>query len=252
MLTTRVLPCLLIKEGGLVKTTKFKKPSYVGDPINAVKIFNKKEVDELVVLDIEASEQGRGPDFEMIKDFVTEAFMPLAYGGGITTLEQARQLLNLGVEKIVVNTALGSHPGLISELAEVFGAQAVVAALDVKKSMFKGFDAYTLNGSKALKRNIVEFAKDLEAKGAGEIFLTAIDREGTMAGYDTKLIKEISAAVEVPVVANGGAKEPEDFARAVEAGASAVAAGSMFVYHGPHRAVLISYPERETLEELLP
>ncbi|NVK18574.1 MAG: imidazole glycerol phosphate synthase subunit HisF [Methylocystaceae bacterium] len=252
MLTTRVLPCLLIKEGGLVKTTKFKKPSYVGDPINAVKIFNKKEVDELVVLDIEASQQGRGPDYDMIRDFVSEAFMPLAYGGGITTLEQARELLSIGVEKIVVNTALETHPDLISELAEVFGAQAVVAAMDVKKGLLKGYDAYSLNGSKALKRNIVEFAKELEAKGAGEIFLTAIDRDGTMAGYDLKLISEIADAVDIPVVANGGASSVEDFEKAVKAGASAVAAGAMFVYHGPHRAVLISYPERKILEGLLP
>lgn len=252
MLTTRVLPCLLIKEGGLVKTTKFKKPSYVGDPMNAVKIFNKKEVDELVVLDVEASQQGRGPDFDMIKDFVTEAFMPVAYGGGITTIEQARKLLNLGVEKIVINTSIDTHPNLINELADIFGSQAVVAAMDVKKGLLKGYDVHVLNASRGLKRNPVEFAKELEAKGAGEIFLTSVDREGTMSGYDTKLIQQVSDAVGVPVVANGGASCVEDFAKAVAIGASAVAAGSMFVYHGPHRAVLISYPDRETLEGLLP
>ncbi len=252
MLTTRVLPCLLLQEGGLVKTVKFKKPSYVGDPINAVKIFNKKEVDELVILDIEASSFGRGPDFDMIGDIVTEAFMPLAYGGGISSVEQAHKLFSLGIEKVVINTALDGNIGLLRELAEIFGSQAVVAALDVKKGMFKGYEAYTLNGTKAVKSDIVAFVRKLEENGAGEIFLTAIDREGTMGGYDVKLIKQVSDAVDIPVVANGGAKTPDDFVQAVEAGASAVAAGAMFVYHGPHRAVLISYPDRPTLESMLP
>lgn len=253
MMKTRIIPCLLLSEGGLVKTVKFKNPSYVGDPINAVKIFNTKEVDELVVLDIGATAERRAPDFAAIQDIVSEAFMPVAYGGGITEVEHAQRLFALGVEKVVINSAAVIHPNFIGELARRFGAQSVVASIDVRQGgLFSSAQAVTHNASKKTGKDPAVYARELEKQGVGEIFLTSVDRDGTQTGYDCALIKQVADAVEVPLVACGGAGKLDDFALAVEAGASAVAAGSMFVYHGPHRAVLISYPNRQELEDLLP
>ena len=253
MMKTRVIPCLLLREGGLVKTVKFKDPSYVGDPINAVKIFNTKEVDELVVLDIGATAEGRAPDFEAILDIVSEAFMPVAYGGGITQVDQAQQLFALGVEKVVINSAAVDSPDLISQLAVRFGSQSVVVAVDAKRcGIFSKLEAMTHNAGNKTGKDPAAFAREMERLGAGEIFLTAVDRDGTMTGYDVELIKQVADAVDVPLVACGGAGKLSDFTRAAQAGASAVAAGSLFVYHGPHRAVLISYPDRRELEDLLP
>lgn len=253
MMKTRVMPCLLLSEGGLVKTVKFKNPSYVGDPINAVRIFNSKEVDELVVLDIAATREGREPDFAAIEDIVSEAFMPVAYGGGVRTVEQARKLYALGVEKVVINSAAVDVPNLIEDLVEQFGSQSVVASIDAKKrGLFSRLEAVTHAAAKGTSHTPAEFARNLERRGAGEIFLNSVDRDGTQSGYDVDLIKQVADSVNIPLVACGGAGTLEHFAQAVEAGASAVAAGSLFVYHGPHRAVLISYPDRRKLEDLLP
>lgn len=251
MLRTRVIPVLLLKNAGLVKTRKFKEPKYVGDPINAVRIFNDKEVDELVFLDISATPQKKEPNFELIKDIATEAFMPFAYGGGITNLDQIEKLINLGGEKVVLNTIAVQTPDLVTKAAEIFGNQSIVVSIDVKKSLFGGKKIYTHCGEKKVAKSYIDFAKEMEQRGAGEIIINSIDNDGMMQGYDIHMIKEVSQAVTIPVVASGGAGKLDDFRKAVkEGGASAVAAGSMFVFNGPHRAVLISYPEYKELENL--
>lgn len=249
---TRVIPVLLLDSGGLVKTTRFKSPSYVGDPINAVKIFCGKEVDELALLDITATRRGGGPDFAVLNEIVTEAFMPVAYGGGIASIQHAEQLFEIGIEKVVINSALADNPGLVNELAKRYGSQAVVVSIDVADGVFRGRQVCVQNGTRSLKRNPVEFALEMQDRGAGEMLLTSIAREGTLQGYDCAMIKDVAQALDVPVVAHGGAGSLQHMVEAVDAGASAVAAGAMFVYHGPHRAVLVSYPDRRTLETHLP
>ena len=247
MLKTRVIPTLLMRNGGLVKTLRFKEPKYVGDPINAIKIFNDKEVDELMLLDINAS--GRGPAFSVIEEVASECFMPLAYGGGIRTVDEARRILRLGVEKVVFNSAAWRQPQVLREASKEFGAQAVVASIDVRRKLFGRYEVCVDNGTKATGADVVEYAQRLEATGAGEIILTAIERDGLMQGYDLDLIAKVSAAVGIPVIACGGAGSLQHFKDAVEqGGAAAVAAGSMFVFHGPHRAVLITYPSADELE----
>jgi imidazole glycerol-phosphate synthase subunit HisF len=249
MLVTRVIPCLLLQDDGLVKTTRFKDPTYVGDPINAIRIFNDKEVDELIFLDIAASRQGRGPSLSMIRDIASECFMPVGYGGGIRTLQEARQVLSLGIEKIILNTAALQRPELVSELSREFGAQAVVVSIDAKKRLLGGYEVMTLCGSQKTGLKPTDHARRMVDLGAGEIFLNAIDRDGTQTGYDLALLRSVASAVSVPVVACGGAGRLAHFAEAVTEGqASAVAAGSMFVFHGKHRAVLISYPTRAELD----
>jgi imidazole glycerol-phosphate synthase subunit HisF len=247
MLKTRVIPCLLLRGGGLVKTTRFKDPKYVGDPINAIKIFNDKEVDELVLLDISASREGRGPAFSVIEEVASECFMPLAYGGGIGTVEQARRILKLGVEKVVFNTTAWRSPQVLADASREFGAQAVVASIDVRRKLFGRHEVVVEGGTRGTGVEPVEYAQRMEAAGAGEIFLTSIDRDGTMKGYELDLISKVSAAVSVPVIASGGAATVQDFAAAIREGAAAVAAGAMFVFHGPHRAVLITYPAQRDL-----
>lgn len=251
MLNTRVIPTLLLKQGGLVKTTKFKKPVYIGDPINAIKIFNTKEVDELIILDISASRDGRPPAFETISDIAAECFMPLAYGGGIRTVEDIRSILKAGVEKVVLNHAVHATPDLVRAAAAEFGSQAIIASMDVKKTLFGRLQVYSASGARVKEKNPVKWAQQLEALGAGEIYLTSVDHEGTMKGYNLDLIETVSAAVSVPVIASGGAGSAEDFKVAKEKGASAVAAGAMFVFQGPHKAVLITYPSRDQLEAVL-
>jgi cyclase len=248
---TRVIPCLLLKGRGLVKTVKFKDPAYLGDPRNAVKIFNEKEVDELVILDITATVEKRGPNFDLIKEIADEAFMPIGYGGGVSEIQQARQLLNMGIEKIIINTQAFDHPSLIEEMAKGFGTQSVVVSIDVKKNLFGHYEAFVLSGKRNTKLDPVVYAKQMEARGAGEILINSIDKDGTMSGYDLQLIKKVATAVSVPVVACGGAGKVADLREAVvEGNASAAAAGSLFVYHGKHRAVLISYPQQKELKEL--
>jgi cyclase len=245
----RVIPVLLIQDGGLVKSIQFQKHQYVGDPINAVKIFNEKEVDEIVILDISASAENRPPDIAEIAEIASEAFMPLAYGGGITKLEEIQKILFEGAEKVVLNTSAIDRPALIGEAARQFGSQSVVASIDVKKNWRGKYRVYRDNGRKKTGLDPVTFARQMESEGAGELFLNSIDRDGTFEGFDIDLIRQITEAVHIPVIACGGAAEISDFRKAVlEGGASAVAAGSFFVFQRPHRAVLISYPRQEELK----
>jgi imidazole glycerol-phosphate synthase subunit HisF len=244
MIRKRVIPCLLLKDRGLVKTVKFKDPKYVGDPVNAIRIFNEKEVDELVLLDISATAAKREPDFELLAEIASECFMPICYGGGITKLEHAQRLFALGVEKVSVNSASAESFDLITEIAKVYGSQSVVASVDCKKSLFGGYSVFTHNGSRDSKKTPVEMARALEEAGAGEIFLNSIDRDGTQKGYDLSLIANVVNSVHVPVVACGGAGSVADLISVFDhCPVSAVSAGSLFVFHGKHRAVLISYPD---------
>lgn len=252
MIPPRVIPCLLLKNEGLVKTVKFKDPRYVGDPINAVRIFNDKEVDELVFLDITASQEKRSPPFAMLEQIASECFMPLCYGGGVRTVEHMRQLFAIGLEKVAVNSFAVERPSFMREAADLFGSSSVIASIDVKKSWRGKYEVVTYGGRKGTGLSPVEFAVEMERQGAGEIFLNSVDRDGTMSGYDIPLIKMVTEAVGVPVVACGGAGSVADLAAAITVGgASAAAAGSLFVFHGPHRAVLITYPERSELMPVL-
>lgn len=250
MLTHRVIPCLLLRNGGLVKTQRFTTPKYVGDPINAIRIFNDKEVDELMVLDIAASKERREPDYDLIAQFAGECFMPLCIGGGIRTLEQAKRIFGLGVEKVCIQTAALDDPEIISAIADRFGSQAVVVSADVKRNLLGRPRLYSSAAGKTLSRPWLEFVRDAVAAGAGEVLLNAVDRDGMMQGMDLELIRAGSAAVPVPLIAAGGAASLADIKAAVDAGASAVSAGAFFVFHGPHRAVLITYPRYAELEAL--
>jgi len=241
---------LLLKGQGLVKTVKFKKPKYVGDPINAVKIFNDKEVDELICLDIEATVEGRSPPMKLISEIASECFMPLSYGGGVRDLEDIKTIFNLGVEKVIINSYAIENPDFVREVSRRYGSQSVVVAVDVKRNSLGRCEIFSLGGRKRTKLNLLDHVKEMEKLGAGEIFLNSIDRDGTMEGYDIEMVKRVTAAVSVPVIACGGAGKVMDFSEAVvKGGASAVAAGSMFVFHGKHRAVLITYPSINDLEE---
>lgn len=251
MYQSRVIPVLLCNlEGSLVKTQKFKKPVYVGDPVNAVKIFNDKEVDELIFLDISASAQGRKPNIKYIREIATEAFMPLCYGGGLSNLEDIRAVIKAGIEKVSINTALEKDPDLISRTADVLGSSSTVASIDVKKDFWGKYRVVVKNATKNLSMPVLEFAQLMELKGAGEIVLNSVDRDGMMEGFDLPLIEEVCKGVNIPVIACGGAGNITHLKEAIHAGASAVAAGSMFVFQGKHRAVLISYPSQAELKEL--
>jgi len=251
VLRTRVIPCLLLRNGGLVKTVKFGEAKYVGDPINAVKIFNEKEVDELVFLDITATAASRGPNFELIRDIATEAFMPFGYGGGITTIDQVASLVALGVEKVVLNTSVVERPEFIREAANLVGSSSVVVSIDVKRSLLGRYEVVTRNAGRKSGLDPIEWARRAADLGAGEVLLTSVDRDGTQKGYDLALLRQVTEAVSIPVIASGGAGSLDDFRAAVqEAGASAVAAGSLFVFHGKHRAVLITYPDYRELEKV--
>jgi cyclase len=252
VLRTRVIPCLTLSGTGLVKTVRFKNPTYVGDPVNAVNIFNQKEVDEVVVLDITATTERRPPPFQLISEIATECFMPLTYGGGIRSIEDMERLFRSGVEKVALNTVVADDPGLVTAAAERFGTQAVVVSIDAKRRRRGGYRVCTNAGRRELRVSPAEHAAEAERLGAGEILLTSMDRDGTMEGYDTELIRAVASQVSVPVVACGGAGSVEDFRLAVEqGGASAVAAGSMVVFHGRNRAVLINFPRRAELERVL-
>ncbi len=243
MMRSRVIPCLLLRGHGLVKTRKFKDPVYVGDPVNAVRIFSEKEVDELVILDIDASVEGREPNYELIAEIAGECFMPVAYGGGITSLEQARRLIRCGIEKVVINSASVVSTGFIRSIADVFGSQAVVGSIDVRKTLLGDYRVSVKSGQVDTRLKPEEHASTLVEAGVGEIFLNSIDRDGLMGGYDLALLKKVTSRVNVPVVACGGAGTTDHLREGLlSGGASAVAAGSMFVFHGKHRAVLINYP----------
>jgi cyclase len=246
----RIIPCLLLKGKGLVKTVRFKNPTYVGDFINAVKIFNDKQVDELVFLDITATVEHRKPPLAQIAKITEECFMPLAYGGGIRELADIKQLLNLGVEKVCLNACAVENPALITAAANLFGSQSIVVSIDARKTRLAGYRVFTHSGTKNTHFDPIQFAMQMERAGAGELFLTAIDRDGTMQGYDLELIQSVAQAVTIPVIACGGAGSLDDMARAISpSGASAAAAGSLFVFQGKHRAVLITYPSPRELQK---
>lgn len=247
----RLIPCMLLHHGDLVKTTRFGDPTYLGDPVNAMKIFNEKCVDELCVQDISASREGRGPDFDLLKDMAEEAFMPLSYGGGISSLDEAARLFHIGFEKVILNTAFFQNPELVTQIAERFGAQSVTVSLDAKQDLLRRYRCVYRDGSALTGEAPREAARRAQALGAGEILLNSVDRDGGMQGYDLKLIRSVTEGLTLPLIACGGAKDAGDMKKALEeGGAHAAAAGSMFVYWGPLKAVLIHAPEEEELYRL--
>lgn len=246
----RVIPILLLQNKGLVKTIKFRNPGYVGDIINAVKIFNEKEVDELIVLDIDASKTGSPPSYDIIRDLANECFMPLCYGGGIATLEQADRVFSLGVEKISLQTAAIKEKGLITAIANKFGSQSVVVSLDVKKNLFGRYVPYLASENRSMEKNMYALLKEFVLAGAGEILLNSVNRDGTLKGPDTDLISAVTSSVDIPVIAAGGVGSLSDIKKMFDSGASAVGAGAYFVFYGPHRAVLITYPGYSKINSL--
>lgn len=250
MIQARVIPCLLLRGNGLVKTRKFKDAVYVGDPVNAVRIFSDKEADEIVILDIDASREGREPNYELIAEMAGEAFMPVAYGGGVRSLEQIRRLIRSGVEKVVINTLATESTDTICAAVDVFGSQAIVGAVDVRRKLFGGYAVMAKSATVETKLNLQQHIQSLVQAGVGELLINDVERDGAMTGYDLALVRSVAQAP-VPVVVCGGAGSIEHLRQAVqEGGASAVAAGSMFVFHGKHRAVLINYPKAVELEAI--
>ena len=248
MLMPRVIPSLLLKDNGLYKTKNFSNPSYIGDPVNVVKIFNEKEVDEIVILDISASLENKEPNFKLLAEIAGEAFMPLAYGGGIRTVEDARQIFSMGYEKVVLNTIAFEDMSIIERLANEFGSQSIVVSVDIKRNLLRQAKVYSMSGNKKTSYSPLEAVKKLEGKGVGEILLNFIDRDGCMNGYDLSLVKEVTSIVNVPVAVCGGAGSLQDLVSVVnEGGASAAVAGSLFVYYGPHKAVLMNYPKYDEI-----
>lgn len=246
MILPRIIPCLLLKGKGLVKGVKFKDHTYVGDPINAIKIFNEKEVDELIFLDITATREDRTPPLELIQTIADWCLMPFAVGGGITTIHQIRDILSHGAEKVCLNTSTIERPTLITEASDTFGAQSIVASIDFKKNWRGRYDTCIRCGTRSVGRHPVELAVEMESLGVGEILLNSIDRDGTQSSYDTDILRQVSDAVNVPVIACGGGGTDDDFVKALKEGrASAVAAGSRFVFHGRRRAVLINFPSKQ-------
>ncbi|MBN1166714.1 MAG: imidazole glycerol phosphate synthase subunit HisF [Methanospirillaceae archaeon] len=260
MFRPRIIPCLLLQDNGLVKTTRFKEPRYIGDPINAVRIFNEKEADELVFLDISLSrpqglfkKKAGTIQYDLLRKISGECFMPFAYGGGITDIDQIQTLLSIGIEKVAINTGFFSNPGLIAEASYQFGSQSIIASIDVVKGKNGKYEIFTHGGTRTAKTDLLTVIRDAERAGAGEILCTAIDRDGTMEGYDIALVRMVSDAVQIPVIVCGGAGSLQDMADAYVSGhASALAAGSLFVYHGRKRAVLISYPTQGEINKTFP
>lgn len=253
MLRPRIIPCLLVHKGGLVKTVSFKEPKYVGDPINAVKIFNEKEADELIVLDIDATVNNAEPDYKMIANLAAESRMPLCYGGGVCTPEQAKRIVGLGVEKVAISTAAVQNPDLISRIAEEIGRQSVVIVIDVKKRMFgKEYDVWINNGKQNTKLNALEFAVQAANLGAGEIVVNSIEHDGRMKGYDISLATRLREVVNIPITILGGAGSLDDMqALFAKCGVVGAAAGSLFVFKGVYKAVLINYPNSQQKDALI-
>ena len=253
MLQPRIIPCLLVKNGGLVKTINFANPKYVGDPINAVKIFNEKEVDELIVLNIDATAQNRELDYGMIRNLAAECRMPLCYGGGVKSVEQVERIISLGVEKVAVSSAAVCNPGIVAQAAKVVGSQSIVVVMDVKKNVRgSNYEIWTHNASKPAGKSPVDLAKQVEALGAGEVIINSIDRDGVMKGYDIDLVNEIREAISLPITVLGGAGSLKDIAALINTfGIIGAAAGSLFVFKGIYRAVLISYPSRADKDALV-
>jgi cyclase len=247
----RVIPVLLLQGDGLVKTQQFKNSKYIGDPVNAIKIFNDKEVDELVFLDIDASKENRAPNFELLKEIASECFMPLGYGGGINSMDHVDRLFQIGLEKVVLNSVALSNPDFVSQVAKKVGSQSVVVSIDVKQNWRGKRKVYSHQKDSVTAEDVVSFAQRMEDLGAGEIFLNSVNRDGAMGGYDVEMIKQVAENISLPLVACGGAGSLNHMKLAVTEGkASAVGAGSFFVFHGPHKAVLINYPKQEKLNEL--
>ncbi|HDZ08453.1 AglZ/HisF2 family acetamidino modification protein [Pseudohongiella sp.] len=252
MLRTRVIPVLLLRNENLVKTLRFGKFKYVGDPANTVRIFNELEVDELLFLDITASREQRSPNLKVLAEMANECFMPLGYGGGVRSLADAKSVFDIGFEKISVNSGAIENPTLITEIARQYGSQAVIASIDVKSGFLGKFSLRTDAGRRKIRRDPVEWAKEVEERGAGEILLTSIDREGTWQGFDLDLVRRVTDAVSIPVIAHGGAGTIAHVREVVkEAHASAVALGSMVVFQRKGMGVLVSFPDRKKLEEAL-
>jgi imidazole glycerol-phosphate synthase subunit HisF len=253
MLFPRIIPCLLVKNKGLVKTVNFKNPKYVGDPINAVRIFNEKEVDEIIVIDIDATVENREPDYNMIEHLAAECRMPLCYGGGVKTCDQVQKIIQLGVEKIAISSAAIATPDLINKSAEIVGNQSIVVVLDVKKAFLANkYEVWTHNGKKNTGKSVTELAVKMEKLGAGEIVINSIDNDGLMKGYDLNLIEKVRNAVSIPLTILGGAGSLAHIGQLIEKfGTIGAAAGSLFVFKGVYKAVLISYPNRAEKQSLL-
>ena len=246
MLRPRIIPSLLLHDKGLVKTVNFKSPKYVGDPINAVRIFNEKEVDELAFFDIDASVINKEPDYGLIEKLANQSRMPLCYGGGVKTVEQAQRIFSLGIEKIALSSAVIQNPNLIAQIADRVGSQSVIVVLDVKKKLLGGYEIYTHNGKKATGINPIKFAKEIELLGAGELIINSIDQDGVMKGYDMNLIDKIAESISIPLTVLGGGGSLSDIEKVIDKhGVIGVAAGSLFVFKGPYKAVLINYPTQE-------
>ncbi len=251
MLRPRIIPSLLVHDNGLVKTVNFKNPKYVGDPINAVKIFNEKQVDELAVFDIDATVLGKEPDYALIKKLANQSRMPLCYGGGVKTVEQAQKIFGLGIEKIALSAAVIENPDLITQIADRVGSQSVIVVMDIKKKLMGGYEIYTHNGKKSTGINPLVFAEKAQKLGAGEIIINSIDQDGVMKGFDLNLIDKISEKISIPITVLGGAGSLQDIKKVIERqGIIGVAAGSLFVFKGIYKAVLISYPTQKEKEEL--
>ncbi len=246
----RIIPILQISHRDVVKTKKFKRPTYIGDPINSVRIFNEKQVDELFILDITATKEAKNPDYKLIEELAGECFMPLAYGGGISTIAEAQQIFALGVEKICLQSAAINEPELVRRLADRFGSQSIVVSVDVKNHWLHGYRPYFASQDKTLALPLEDWLSKIVSAGAGEILLNSVERDGTLTGPDLTLIKAASNVTPIPITAVGGIAELQDFRSAIDSGASAVAAGSFFIFYGPHRAVLITYPSYEELKKI--
>jgi cyclase len=252
MLRPRIIPCLLIHEKGLVKTVNFKNPKYVGDPINAVRIFNEKESDELMLLDIDASVNKTEPDYKLIEKLASECRMPLCYGGGIRNVEQAQRIFSLGVEKVALSSAAIENPELISKIAERVGTQSAVVVLDVKKKILGGYEIYIHNGKKGTGKNPIEMARLFQKMGAGEIVINSIDQDGVMKGFDFDLVEKIRKEITLPLTVIGGAGSIEDIGKLINKfGIIGASAGSLFVFKGVYKAVLINYPNPDVKDDLI-
>jgi cyclase len=245
MLRSRIIPSLLLHDKGLVKTVNFKSPKYVGDPINAVRIFNEKEVDELAIFDIDATMLNRDPDYVLIEKLANQSRMPICYGGGVKTVEQAQKIFGLGIEKIALSSAVIKNPQLVKQIADRVGSQSVIVVLDIKKKLLGGYEIYTHNGKKETGINPMNFAKELEHLGAGELIINSIDQDGVMKGYDMNLIDKIVETISIPLTVLGGAGSINDMEKVMDKhGVIGLAAGSLFVFKGPYKAVLINYPNK--------
>lgn len=251
MLKVRVIPCLLLQDGGLVKTENFKNPRYLGDPTNAVKIFNKKEVDELIFIDIQASKNKSEPNWEVIEDLASECFMPLGYGGGINSFEQIKRLIKIGVEKVIINQEALKNPDFITKAVDHFGTSTIVCAVDIKKNIWGKYEVFDHVKGKLTGLSPLDYIIKLEKLGVGEVFINNVNKEGTFGGIDLDIVETIVNKISMPLIICGGVSSLTDISLAAKSGVSAIAVGSMFVFQGPHRAVLISYPSPEDLKKIL-